>query len=209
MHWQSIFKNKRKYDFLKSTTLRWSSLTNSSGSEWKGKYVKIWWERKSVEGECKRACPTGFDPLWFPAVFSFQFHLPLQLLIHIHLFSHQHILSNLVPRSTPFPIMPPLIWREWVASQPDGFCSTAIHGTVMATTWYPHSPHYRPCCCLSLLQDFTLLCAAVGSHTGKFHTTLRSKMLPTAHCHICKKKHHTRSRLQRGSHSAPCALCIV
>ena len=35
--------------------------------------------------------------------------------------------------------------------------------------------------------SFTLLCAAVGSHTGKFHTTLRSKMLPTAHCHICKK----------------------
>ena len=82
----------------------------------------------SSSSSCKRACPTEFDPLWFPAVFSFQFHLPLQLLIHIHLFSHQHILSNLVPRSTPFPIMPPLIWREWVASQPDGFCSTALHG---------------------------------------------------------------------------------
>ena len=101
MHCQSIFKNKRKYDFFKSTTLRWSSLTNSSGSEWKGKYVKIWWERKSVEGECKRACPTGFDPLWFPAAFSFQFyqrllHLLIHLLIHLLFLVHLLLLLHLL-----------------------------------------------------------------------------------------------------------------
>ena len=114
MHCQSIFKNKRKYDFLKSTTLRWSSLTNSSGSEWKGKYVKIWWERKSVEGECKRACPTGFDPLWFCLWFPAAFH-------HHH--HHHHIIittiiimqagvsngvwSSLISRCVFFPIPPP------------------------------------------------------------------------------------------------------
>ena len=57
-----------------SITLRWN------------RNCKIWREKIENENASGRACPTGFDPLWFPAAFSFQFHLlPLHLLIHLPL----------------------------------------------------------------------------------------------------------------------------